>query len=64
MDTGRIKLTKLPLAKSKGVHSAEPPKTPPRAPSYTNKKKAEIKMLGSSASGLLMKRRTNLLVRI
>ena len=33
IETGRMKLTKLPLAKSRGVPSAEPPKTPPNAPS-------------------------------
>ena len=63
IETGRIKFTKLPLAKSKGVPTAEPPKTPPNAPSYTNKKNAEINILGSSASGLLSTLRTNLFVK-
>ena len=64
IETGRMKLTKLPLAKSRGVPSAEPPKTPPNAPSYTKRKNAEIKILGSSANGLLINRSTNLFVRI
>ena len=33
IETGSIKLTKFPLAKSKGVPLAVPPKTPPNAPS-------------------------------
>ena len=33
IETGEIKLRKLPLAKSKGVPAALPPKIPPSAPS-------------------------------
>ena len=62
--TGRIKFTKFPFAKSKGVPAASPPNTPPKAPSYTNRKKAEINIFGNSAKGLLNTLSNNLLVRI
>ena len=64
METGRIKFIKFPLAKSKGVPLAVPPKTPPQAPSYTNKKKAEIIKFGNSASGRLTTLKTIRFVRI
>ncbi len=56
--------TKFPLAKSKGVPLAAPPNTPPRAPSYTNKKNAEIIKLGNSANGRLITLKTILFVKI
>ena len=64
METGRIKFIKFPLAKSKGVPLAVPPKTPPKAPSYTNKKNAEIIKFGNSASGLLTTHKIIRFVRI